>query len=142
MDRFTDLKIFVQVGQVLSFSEAARQLEMSPSGVSRAVQRLEKRLGVRLLQRTTRSLSLTPDGQVYFDRGTQILGDLEDVELQLSQTRSKPRGVLRIDLSTALGRIHIAPALAEFVARYPELSVKVSLSDRPVDLNQHAECLP
>ena len=136
MDRFTDLKIFVQVGQVLSFSEAARQLRMSPSGVSRAVQRLEKRLGVRLLHRTTRSLSLTPDGRVYFDRGTQILGDLDDVELQLSQTQSKPRGILRIDLSTALGRIHIAPALAEFVARYPELNVKVSLSDRLVDLNE------
>ena len=136
MDRFTDLKIFVQVGQVLSFSEAARQLGMSPSGVSRAVQRIEERLGVRLLQRTTRSLSLTPDGRVYFDRGTQILGDLDDVELQLSQTQSKPRGILRIDLSTALGRIHIAPALAEFVARYPELSVKVSLSDRLIDLNE------
>ena len=136
MDKFTDLTIFIRVAQTLSFSEAARQMGMSPSGVSRAVQRLEGRLGVRLLQRTTRSLSLTPDGQAYFDRGTQILDDLEDVELQLSQTRSHPKGILRIDLSTALGRIYIAPALADFVARYPELSVKVSLSDRLIDLHE------
>ncbi|MEM8543912.1 MAG: LysR family transcriptional regulator [Cyanobacteria bacterium P01_H01_bin.119] len=135
MDRFNDLTLFVQVAQVLSFSEAARQLGMSPSGVSRAVQRLEERLGTRLLQRTTRSLSLTPDGRVYFERGLQILSDLEEVELELTQTQSTPKGILRVDLSTALGRIHIAPALARFVADYPELQVKVSLSDRLIDLN-------
>ncbi|MEL7313444.1 MAG: LysR family transcriptional regulator [Cyanobacteria bacterium J06559_3] len=136
MDKFTDLTIFVQVAQVLSFSEAARQMGMSPSGVSRAVQRLEERLGTRLLQRTTRSLSLTPDGTVYFERGLQILGDLEEVELELTQAQSLPKGVLRLDLSTALGRIHIAPALPQFVADYPDLQVKVSLSDRLIDLNE------
>ena len=136
MDKFTDLTIFVQVAQVLSFSEAARQMGMSPSGVSRAVQRLEERLGTRLLQRTTRSLSLTPDGTVYFERGLQILGDLEEVELELTQTQSQPKGLLRLDLSTALGRIHIAPALPKFVADYPDLQVKVSLSDRLIDLNE------
>ncbi|MEM6713550.1 MAG: LysR family transcriptional regulator [Cyanobacteria bacterium P01_D01_bin.6] len=135
MDRFNDLTLFVRVAQVLSFSEVARQLGMSPSGVSRAVQRLEERLGVRLLQRTTRSLSLTPDGAVYFERGLRILEELEEVELTLSQTRSVPRGVLRVDLSAALGRIHIAPALAKLVGQYPELQVQVSLSDRIVDLN-------
>ena len=134
MDKFTDLTIFVQVAQVLSFSEAARQLSMSPSGVSRAVQRLEERLGVRLFHRTTRSLSLTPDGAVYFERGLQILAELDEVELELGQTQSVPKGTLRVDLSTALGRIHIAPALSEFVAQYPQLQVKVSLSDRLIDL--------
>jgi LysR family transcriptional regulator, regulator for bpeEF and oprC len=134
VDKFNDLTIFVQVAQVLSFSEAARQLNMSPSGVSRAVQRLEERLGIRLFHRTTRSLSLTPDGTVYFERGLRILADLDDVELELSQTQSMPKGILRVDLSTAFGRIHIAPALAEFVSQYPELQVKVSLSDRIIDL--------
>ncbi|MFG6107761.1 LysR family transcriptional regulator [Leptothoe sp. EHU-05/26/07-4] len=136
MDRFNDLTLFVRVAQVLSFSEAARQLGMSPSRVSRAVQRLEERLGVCLLQRTTRSLSLTPDGAVYFERGLQILEELEELEVTLSQTRSVPRGVLRVDLSAALGRIHIAPALAKWVMQYPELQVKVSLSDLMIDLNE------
>ena len=136
MDKFTDLTIFVQVAQILSFSEAARQMGMSPSGVSRAVQRLEERLGARLLQRTTRSLSLTPDGIVYFERGLQILGDLEELELELMQTQSLPRGILRLDLSTALGRIHIAPMLPKFVAKYPDLQLKVSLSDRLINLNE------
>lgn len=136
MDKFTDLTIFVQVAQILSFSEAARQMGMSPSGVSRAVQRLEERLGARLLQRTTRSLSLTPDGIVYFERGLQILADLEELELELMQTQSLPRGILRLDLSTALGRIHIAPMLPKFVAKYPDLQLKVSLSDRLINLNE------
>ncbi|MEO0770548.1 MAG: LysR family transcriptional regulator [Cyanobacteria bacterium J06649_4] len=130
------MTIFVQVAQVLSFSEAARQLGMSPSGVSRAVQRLEARLGVRLLQRTTRSLSLTPDGRTYFERGLQILTDMEELELSLTQTQSTPKGTLRVDLSTAFGRIHVAPALARFAAAYPDLQVKVSLSDRLIDLSE------
>ncbi|MEL6321769.1 MAG: LysR family transcriptional regulator [Cyanobacteria bacterium J06626_14] len=136
MDRFNDLTLFIQVAQVLSFSEASRQLGMSPSGVSRAIQRLEARLDVRLFQRTTRSLSLTPDGRVYFERGLQILEDLDNVELQLMQTQSQPKGVLRLDLSAAFGRLHVAPALARFTDQYPDLVVKVSLGDRLIDLNE------
>ena len=136
MDRLNDLTLFIQVAQVLSFSEAARQLGMSPSGISRAIQRLETRLGVRLFQRTTRSLSLTPDGQAYFERGLQILEELDTLELELMQTQSQPRGILRLDLSAALGRLHIVPALTQFVAAYPDLTVKVSLGDRLVDLNE------
>ena len=133
-ERLDSLMIFVQAAKHLSFSEAARQLGMSPSAVSRAVQRLEDRLSTRLLSRTTRSLSLTDEGARFYDAGRQILSDLEEAELSLSRAQSTPSGVLRINLIPSMGRMHIVPALPALAAQYPDLELEISLSDRRVDL--------
>ena len=134
MDKLNDFTLFVRSAQTLSFSETARQLGMSPSAVSKAIQRLEERLGVRLLNRTTRSLSLTEDGSAFFDQARQILDEIEEAEAAISQSKMIPRGTLRLDLSVALGKMHILPALPQFMARYPEITLDVSLSDRNIDL--------
>lgn len=133
-ERLDSLVIFVQAAKHLSFSEAARQLGLSPSAVSRAVQRLEARLDTRLLHRTTRSLSLTDDGQRFYDSSRQILSDLDEAELSLSRARSTPSGTLRINLIPSMARMHIVPALPAFAAQYPELKLEISLSDRRIDL--------
>lgn len=133
MDKLNDLTMFVRSAQTLSFSEAARQLGMSPSAVSKSIQRLEERLGVRLLNRTTRRLSLTQDGTAFFERSRQILEDIEEAELGLMRSQTTPTGVLRVDLSASLGRMHIIPALPRLLAQYPDLKVDVSLTNRMVD---------
>lgn len=134
MDKFNDIAIFIQAAQHLSFSVAARQLGMSPSAVSKAVQRLEEHLEVRLFNRTTRSLSLTEDGAAFHDRCRQILDELEEAEQELSKSRSIPTGTLRLDLTIELGRLHIIPALPTFITRYPDLKVDITFSNRMVDL--------
>ncbi|MBD2101000.1 LysR family transcriptional regulator [Leptolyngbya sp. FACHB-261] len=134
MEQIGDLVMFVQAAQQLSFSVAARQLGLSPSSVSRAVQRLEERLKARLFNRSTRSIALTEDGSVFYDYCRQILSDLEEAELVLSQSRSHPRGTLRIGLTVALGRLYITPALPHFTAQYPDLNLDITLGDRRADL--------
>lgn len=134
MDKFNDIAIFVQAAQTLSFSIAARQLGMSPSAVSKAVQRLEEHLKVRLFNRTTRSLSLTEDGSAFRDRCRRILDELEEAEQELGKSRSIPTGTLRLDLTVELGRLHIVPALPSFIAQYPELKLDVTFNNRMVDL--------
>ncbi len=124
----------MRAAQHRSFSEAARQLGMSPSAVSRAVLRLEDDLGVCLLQRTTRSLTLTEDGNRFYERCQQIVNELEEAELEVKRSQSTPTGTLRLDLTLAFGRMHIAPVLPRFVAQYPKLKLNVSFSDRLIDL--------
>jgi LysR family transcriptional regulator, regulator for bpeEF and oprC len=134
MDKLKSLMIFLRSAQLQSFSEAARQLSMSPSAVSRAVARLEEDLGIRLLQRTTRSLTLTEDGTIFYQRCQQILDDLEAVELEVKQSQSQPKGTLRLNFSIAFGKMYTVPRLAELAAQYPELRFNVSFSDRMSDL--------
>jgi LysR family transcriptional regulator, regulator for bpeEF and oprC len=134
MDKLKSLMIFLRSAQHQSFSEAARQLSMSPSAVSRAVARLEDDLGIRLLQRTTRSLTLTEDGTMFYQRCQQILDDLEAVELEVKQSQSQAKGTLRLNFSIAFGKMYIAPRLADLAAQYPELRFNVSFSDRLSDL--------
>ena len=134
MDKLKSLMIFIRSAQYCSFSEAARQLGMAPSAVSRAVLRLEDELGVRLLQRTTRSLTLTEAGDRFYQRAQQILSDLEAAELEVKQLQSMPIGTLRLDLSFVFGKLHIAPALLQFATQYPQLNLNVSFSDRLIDL--------
>ncbi|WP_310417920.1 LysR family transcriptional regulator [Chamaesiphon sp. OTE_8_metabat_110] len=134
MDKLKSLIIFLRSAQYQSFSEAARQLSMSPSAVSRAVARLEDDLGIRLLQRTTRSLTLTEDGTIFYRRCQQILDDLEAIELEVKQSQSQPKGTLRLNFSIALGKMYIAPRLATLADLYPDLIFNVSFSDRMSDL--------
>ena len=128
------LSIFMKVAERRSFVQAARDLGMSQSGVSNAINRLENDLGVRLLARTTRRVTLTEDGAAFLDRGRQIMASLEEAELVLSRTRLHPAGRLRVDMPVSAGRLQIVPLLPAFRAAYPEVQLALSFNDRYVDL--------
>src|SRR5262245_5185422 len=134
MQDLRGLAIFVKVAERRSFVRAAGDLGITPSGVSNAISRLEERLGVRLLARTTRRVSLTQDGAGFFERCREILADLKEAELVLKETRLKPSGRLRIDLPVSFGRLKIVPLLGPFQAKYPDIELAVSSTDRYVDL--------
>ena len=134
MDRLQSMEAFVKVVEQGSFAGAAEALNLSRAMVSKHVAALEDRLGVRLLQRTTRRLSLTEVGRAYFDRSRDIIHQLAEAEEAASALQSMPRGTLRINCSTGFGVRHLAPALAAFQAQYPELEVDFTLSDRLVDI--------
>jgi LysR family transcriptional regulator, regulator for bpeEF and oprC len=126
--------VFVKVGERLSFVKAARELGMGQSGVSTALARLEDQLGVRLLARTTRKVTLTEDGAALLERGHRILADLDEAERALTQAGHAPQGRLRLDLPIVFGRLKIIPLLGSFEERFPGLQLEVSLTDRFVDL--------
>ena len=132
-DSFDGIAIFVRVAQSASFTEAARHLGLSASGVSRAIARLESRLGTRLVDRTTRRLSLTAEGGAYFERCRHILAELEAAENALAEARGVPRGPLRIQVPRGFGRTVVVPALAGFLSRYPEVTVDVTVNDGAID---------
>src|SRR6201987_898165 len=121
MDRLTSLTAFVRVVDSGRFSAAARKLNMSTTMVSNHVQALEERLGVRLLNRTTRKVSLTEVGQAYYDRCTQILTDIEQADDIAGAMQSTPRGTLRIHTNTHLVQF-LSPVVAEFLAAYPDVT--------------------
>lgn len=133
MDPLSEIGVFVRVVEKRSFTLAARTMGLTASGVSRAIARLEGRLGVRLLERTTRSVGLTADGAVYYERCTRILRELEDADRAVASTRSAPRGRLRVDAPSMFGSHVLGPAIGRFLAAYPELSVDLSLRDHLVD---------
>ena len=134
MDRFAALEAFVKVAETQSFSEAARRLRSSKSAVSRSVGSLEAELGARLFNRTTRSLNLTEAGRAYFERVSRILADLDDADRALGHHQASPRGRLMVSAPMSFGFLHLAPALPDFLARFPEVDVELSLNDRFVDL--------
>ena len=130
----SDMLAFVRAVELGGFSVAAREMGLTPSAISKLVTRLEDRLGVRLLNRTTRRLALTPEGEAYFHRSQRILADIDEAENEVASFRAQPKGLLRINVGTAFGMHQLAPALPEFLARYPEMQVELTLSDRVVDL--------
>jgi len=129
-----DLLLFAHVVKVRSFSEAARRLGVSKSRVSKAVARLEGDLGVRLLHRSTRSLSLTEVGEAYFEHCDRILEELSLADTAISRLHQEPRGKLKISAPVAFSTMHVASALPDFMACYPDLTVDLTISDRLVDL--------
>lgn len=134
MDRLAAIEAFVKVAETKSFSEAARRLRSSKSVVSRQIAALEAELGARLFQRTTRSMTLTEAGRGYFERAARILADLEDANLSVTQLQAAPRGQLRVNAPMSFGLLHLAPALPDFLLRYPDVDVDISMNDRFVDL--------
>lgn len=134
MENLNALVIFAKVAETRSFTEAAHMLGMSASGVSKAVSRLEQDLGVSLLHRTTRTVRLTDDGAGFFERCRHILSELNEAEAQLNQTRSVPRGRIRVQMPVGFGGRIVLPALVGFTERYPELIIDAELSDRIPDL--------
>jgi DNA-binding transcriptional LysR family regulator len=133
MDRFTSLTAFVRVVESGGFSAAARRLNMSTTMVSNHVQALEDRLGVRLLNRTTRKVSLTEIGKAYYDRATQVLADLEQADDIAGALQSTPRGTLRIYIATHMVPF-VAPVLARYLSDYSEVKVDLRMGEADVDL--------
>ena len=134
MNRLSAIESFVRVAELKSFSEVAARLNTSKSVVSRHVAALEAQLGLRLFHRTTRAITLTEAGRGYFERVSQILLDLQDADQAVSHLQMTPRGRLKVSAPMSFGFLHLAPALADFLAQYPELEVDVTMSDRFVDL--------
>jgi len=134
MDRFHALTAFARVVEAGSFAGAAERLGVSVSSVSRLVSDLEAHLDARLLNRTTRRLSLTETGQAFFERCVQLLADLEEAEVAVSSASIVPRGTLRLTCSATFGARHLAPAIAAFAARHPQVRFDVELSERVVDI--------
>jgi LysR family transcriptional regulator for bpeEF and oprC len=134
MDQLAAMRVFVRVADRGSFARAADELELSRPVVSAQVAALEKHLGVRLLNRTTRRVRLTTDGTEFLRRCRRIFDELRDAEETMRQSRSKPQGKLRVDVPVAFGRYLLLPALPEFTRRYPDIELDVRLNDRVVDL--------
>jgi DNA-binding transcriptional LysR family regulator len=133
MDRFTSLTTFIRVVDSGGFSAAGRRLNMSTTMVSNHVHALEERLGTRLLNRTTRKVSLTEVGKAYYDRATQIIADLEQADDIAGAMQSTPRGTLRIYTATHIVQF-VAPVVAEFLGSYPEVKVDLTIGERTIDL--------
>nr|WP_277990476.1 LysR substrate-binding domain-containing protein [Pandoraea sp. LA3] len=134
VDGFSDLRFFATLMKEGSMAAAAQQMGITPPAVSRRLAQLEHRLGVRLLHRTTRRISLTPEGEMYLQDGARILGELEALEHAVTGAQTSPRGLLRLAATLGFGRTHIAPALSAFAREYPEVEVQLHLTDRPVNL--------
>jgi len=138
MDRFLAMKVFVRVVESGSFSKAADALHLPPASVSRTLQALEAHLGARLLNRTTRSISITEDGEAYFDRCVRVLGEVDDMEASLSHSKLSPKGNVKVSLPQVMAKSTVIPALPEFFAAYPDIGVELLLTDRQVDLVEDA----
>jgi DNA-binding transcriptional LysR family regulator len=134
MDRIESVAAFVEVAERRSFTAAARRLARSPAAVTRAVGELEMRLGVRLLNRTTRAVSLTEAGERFVAGARRVLADLEEIERAAAGEGAAPRGELRVTAPILFGRLHVLPIVIEFLGRFADVSVALSLIDRPVDL--------
>jgi DNA-binding transcriptional LysR family regulator len=134
VDRAGELAAFVRAVDSGSFSAAARQLGLTPSAISKVVSRLESRLGVRLIHRTTRRLSLTAEGDHFFRRAQRILAEIEEAELEAASARLSPRGMLRLHCGTAMGLHQLTPILPEFCSRYPEVDLELTVNERRIDL--------
>lgn len=133
-NRVGEMRVFVRVVETGSFSEAARVLLMTPSTVSKLIGRIEERLGVRLLERSTRRVSLTTEGQIYYERSLAVLDDIDDMDRELAQGAASAGGTIRVNASVAFGVLGLEPLLPSFWRAHPNIVVDLSLSDEMVDL--------
>jgi len=134
MDTINGMVTFARVVEANSFSEAARRLGISKSAVSKQIARLEDHLGARLLNRTTRRISPTEVGAAFYERCSRIVAEVEEAELAVTRLQVEPRGVLRVNAPMSFGILHLAPAIAVFMKRYPDMDIDLTLNDRFVDL--------
>jgi LysR family transcriptional regulator, regulator for bpeEF and oprC len=136
------MRVFVRVVEASTFTNAANSLRLPKATVTKLVQGLENHLRIKLLNRTTRRVTVTPDGSAYYERVVRLLGDLEDIESSVTHAKEKPRGRLRIDSGAAISNFIVLPALPEFLERYPDIHVEFGISDRPVDLvGDNVDCV-
>jgi len=129
-----ELGFFAALGGCTSLSGAARELGISTAAVSKRLSQIEARLGVALVNRTTRRMSLTPDGELLLEHARRILGEIADLDQLLSAAKDQPKGQLRVNATLGFGRLHIAPAISRYVLRYPEVDVQLQLSVNPPPL--------
>jgi DNA-binding transcriptional LysR family regulator len=134
MDKPGEMRAFVRSVELGGFSAAARDLDLTPSALSKLVTRLEDRLGVRLMNRTTRRLALTAEGDAYFASAKRILADIEEAETEVTRFSDSPKGLLRINVGVAFGMHQLAPALPRFLEKYPEIKLDITMTDRLIDL--------
>ena len=130
----SDMAIFQRVAERGSFAGAAEDVGLSPSAVAKLITRLEQRLGVRLINRTTRHLALTAEGEIYLDRVREILGAIEAAESEVASVRASPRGHLRVHTFPVIATHDLAPAVPDFLARYPHITFDFMVTNRVVDL--------
>lgn len=141
MDHFQAIRAFTRVVETGSFTRAADSLQMPPATLSKAVQALEKKLGVRLLERTTRRVNVTADGQAYHQRARQLLDELDELEATLGRDQANPRGRLRVDSGGSIASAILIPALPTFRRQYPDIEVELGVTDRTVDLvEENIDC--
>jgi len=131
MDRTAEMTAFVRSVDTGGFSAAARELGLTPSALSKLVTRLEDRLGARLLQRTTRRLQLTPEGEAFYLRSRRILAEIDEAEAEVVQAGVSPKGLLRLHCGSAFGMHQLAPAIPLFLARHPEVKLDITINDQP-----------
>src|SRR5260370_34816119 len=137
MDRIDAMQALVAVADLQGFAPAARNLRLSPSGVTGRIEALEERLGARLLQRTTRQVALTDVGARYLERVRGILADVEEAEGSAQAERTRPSGRLVVSAPIGFGRLHVSPVMSAYLTRYPEVSGELRLSDRMINLVEH-----
>jgi DNA-binding transcriptional LysR family regulator len=142
MDRLLAMQAFVRVVESGTFVKAADSMHLPKPTVTRLIQGLEAHLRTQLLHRTTRRVTVTPDGAAYYDRALRVLGDIEELESDLSHANANPHGRLRVGVGSAVGLQLLIPALPDFVARYPQIQIDLAVSDRPVDLvAENVDCV-
>lgn len=142
MDQIQTMRVFVRIVEAESFSRAAEKLALPRATVSQALKRLELRLGVRLLQRTTRQVQVTDEGRLYYQRCMQLLAELEETDALFSQQRQQPSGRVRIDMPHTLARRMVIPALPAFYQRYPHITLALSANDSPINvLREGVDCV-
>lgn len=134
MDKLTSLRVFCRVIETASFAQAGRELKISPAMISKHVARLEQDLNTRLLNRTTRRVSATEAGRSYYQRTQQILAALDEAEEEISTLSGRPSGSLKVSMPLDFGLSHLAPAVADFLVEFPEMSLEVQYDDRRVDM--------
>ena len=133
-----ELQLVVELARAGGMSAAARELDVTPAAVSKRLAQIEARLGVRLFNRSTRRLSLTAEGEVYLESARRILGDIDDLDELIASRQASPRGLLKVNAPLGFGRSYIAPAIAEFAQKYPEVSLQLQLTDSPADFVRDA----
>jgi DNA-binding transcriptional LysR family regulator len=138
MNPNSELAFFCLLVKLGSLAATAREMNLTPPAVTKRLAQLEERLGVRLLNRTTRRISLTNEGEVYFVNAQRILGDIAEMESRVTSSRAAPKGLLRVNAPLGFGRSYIGPAISLFNKAYPDVEVQLQLTDRPVSLPDEA----
>ncbi|MGE0348088.1 LysR family transcriptional regulator [Hydrogenophaga sp.] len=134
MDQIQSIRVFARVVEAGTFTKAAESLDLPKGTVTKLVQHLESRLKVKLLNRTTRRVTVTPDGAAYYERTVRVLNDLDDIEASMTNAQASPSGRLRVDVGTSVAREVIIPALSDFYERFPDIQLDLGVTDRSVDL--------
>ncbi|MEH0873545.1 LysR family transcriptional regulator [Pectobacterium cacticida] len=142
MDHIQAMRVFVRIAELGSFSRAAERLALPRATVSNTIKQLEGRLGARLLQRTTRQVQITAEGRIYYERCLQLLAEIEEIDTLFTQQKQQPAGRVRVDMPHSLAREIVIPALGEFYARYPQVTLMLSANDTAINvLREGVDCV-